>query len=82
MTARDGKPCKRGRKKGQKDKIPRGPRVDGVTLWVRIPAEQAHMIDALKPEFGSVSGVIRAIIGDAIKGGWFEPQEEAKHNGD
>ena len=82
MTARDGKPMKPGRKKGQRDKVPRGPRVDGVTLFVRIPAAHAHMIDELAPEFGSVSGVIREIISDAVKGGWFEPQEEAKHNGD
>jgi hypothetical protein len=66
---------KPGRPRGSRDSTPRGPRVAGVTIWIRIPEEHAALIDALKPEFGSVSGVIRAVIADAVAAGWFKPQE-------
>ena len=51
---------------------PRGKRVDGVTLWVRLPAYNAELIDELKPDFGGVSGVVRDIIDKATTAGYFD----------
>ena len=85
----NGKPQRPGRKKGQRDKIPRGPRVARVRVYVALTEGLANLVSSMvdphpvanerDPDFKDTSAVIRTCLRDAYESGWFEPQKEDKH---